>query len=205
MSKKSVLFLAFIIPFTVLYMGCAFGTRHVNLRPVYVQGFDQIADSSASSLQLPLPADQRAIKTSVGCVRNGFGMKTAKVVANGNVPDWVHATVKENLKKCGFHVLDEQAESSGDQEPVVVAIDLFRVYCDSYMQYDASVELNAMVKQNGQIITQRTIVGDAQSTNWAASSAGYEKTLHAAMQDCMNQLIPYLYTAITEKAIVTNQ
>jgi hypothetical protein len=72
--------------------GCAFTDRHVNLAPPPTVSL--VTPSSAVSqnekvVSVARPQDLRPDPTTVGNIRNGYGMVTAQVRSNSDVAMWV--------------------------------------------------------------------------------------------------------------------
>ncbi len=67
--------------------GCAFGTRHLTLNPIKTS---LTMDASGESAFVEV-VDKRnpSLKPVVGHVKNGYGMKTATVVADKEVSTWM--------------------------------------------------------------------------------------------------------------------
>lgn len=92
--------------------GCAFGTRHVNLTypPDNKASLGTAtaeateAEGSGKPILFVKFSDMRGDREKVGHVRNGFGMKTAKVVADNDVTQWVNQAILQQLKQVGFKV-----------------------------------------------------------------------------------------------------
>jgi hypothetical protein len=88
------------IGFMVLFLtsfGCAFGTRNVTLNPMKTS-LTLDASGQKASLEVTDKRDP-ALKPVVGHVKNGYGMKTAQVVADKDVSLWVRDAIgraKEN-------------------------------------------------------------------------------------------------------------
>ena len=165
--------------------GCAFGTRHVDLADI---SFDSHRAPLEMSVVVPPVEDYRSDQDSVGCVRNGWGMKTAKVECVDHVPEWLRKSVVDSLRNAGINVIEHAAETD---DPVVQVI-LHELYCESMMQYDAEVKVAVEIRVDGESRFKGKYSGTAQSMNWAATSSGFEANLNNAAADCFKEMIPEL-------------
>ncbi len=173
--------------------GCAFGTRHVTLSPMDAPGVRPVDGGGDISVAVELPRDLRVEKAEVGCVRNGWGMQTARVVADRSVPEWIHQNVCRALEQCGFRIVTSPSDGTCE---VTVLFTVDKAYCDCKMKYEAEVSLEAEVRVAEKTVSRRNYRGQASSMNWAATSAGYEKNLNDAMRSCLATMIPDLRDAI---------
>jgi uncharacterized lipoprotein YajG len=172
--------------------GCAFGTRTVSLNPVTVPG-----QSSAGARQTVyvLPAqDLRDDKSSVGCVRNGFGMRTAEVVANSDVARWIQQSVASSLTASGYEVREGAPPDATNALSVAVSVN--KVFCNSYMHYGADVSLSCEVRRGDRAVDKFDVQGTAAAINWAGTASGFQRTLHAALRNCLTQMMPKLDSAL---------
>ena len=174
-----------------LATGCAFGERQATL------GYPPEPDATLVSSAEAAPAsrgivyignfsDIRSNKKVVGHVRNGFGMKTAEVVAQRDVPGWVREALAHELKESGYQVLD----GVGPDDVTTISGDIVRVYCDAYFTYDGEVSLRMETIKAGQNLLQRTYTGTGSAgLNWGATGDSYSESLSMALQSALRKFI----------------
>lgn len=189
-SRTSVAILALSL---VLFLtGCAFGNRHVKLTYPPQRVGDGNLTAVAEAAPAPQPArekvllvrflDQRANKSAVGAVHNGFGMHTADVIAQNSVPDWVSAAVRVELEKAGFEVSQVADPPSASSLPIVTG-EVLKVYCSAYTKYETEVSFSARVERDGAEILRKTYQGEMDSMmNWGGSAKSYGQVLAVALQ-----------------------
>ncbi|HVE43034.1 MAG TPA: hypothetical protein VNM14_24375 [Planctomycetota bacterium] len=94
-ARKSALLLLLVLS------ACSFGDRRVHLRLDRPLG--EPALPRGISILLEPPEDGRPEPHSVvGDVRSGVGVKTAEIVTDDNVRDWVRDTMAQELRHAGF-------------------------------------------------------------------------------------------------------
>ncbi len=85
----------------LLFGACSFGDRRVHLR--LDRPFGEPSLPRGISVILDRPEDGRPEPHSVvGDVRSGVGVKTAEIVTDDDVSDWVHETMARELRHAGF-------------------------------------------------------------------------------------------------------
>jgi hypothetical protein len=181
---KKLLLLGMLVSYGPL--GCAFGNRHVTLAYPPQQAK---AGGQPTALAAPRPPagkkvvlvvllDQRSTKQAVGSVHNGFGMRTADVIAVNNVADWVTSAIKLELEKAGFEVVSGFARNG---EPVVTG-EVIKVYCEAWTKYEAEVVFDVRVLRGDKEFLKKSYTGKNDSTmNWGASSKSYGQALAVAL------------------------
>jgi hypothetical protein len=89
---------------STLFSACAFTDRHVNLAPP--QTIPQITSAvpslqSGKTVSVARPQDLRPDPTTIGNIRNGYGMVTAQVRSNNDVALWVTNSLIGGLEQEG--------------------------------------------------------------------------------------------------------
>ena len=159
--------------------GCAFGTRHPLLT------YTPLAKSSEPrniSVYVEPFKDERTERNVIGHVRNGWGMKTADVVTDTDISQWVTDALKTELGNGGYVVVKDRTD-------LVAGGEVITVYCDSFMQYEGTVTLGAILKKNGETLIDKKYTGKATNLNWAATAKSYGLTLDKSLQNAMQQII----------------
>ena len=84
--------------------GCSFGDRSVLLTIERPLGDPQIP--RGISVVLEMPQDRRPEPHDVvGSVRRGVGVKTADIFSDGDVREWIHQAMTQELQHAGFMVV----------------------------------------------------------------------------------------------------
>lgn len=178
--------------------GCAFGERQAKLGYPPAENGNEAIVSVANAATAPAPRgtvhiaafeDVRPEKRVVGHVRNGFGMKTAEVVAQRDVPTWVREAIASELQAAGYAV----AEGTATEGVPVISGAIIRVYCDAYFTYEGEVMLRIETARAGESLIARTYTGKGSAgVSWAATGDSYSESLSLALQDALRQFIAEL-------------
>jgi len=163
--------------------GCAFTTGHVDLayQPTETAQKVATADSPPVTVQV---VDRRSTQV-VGQKINGFGMKTADIVSNNDVPAVIKSALDTELSSRGF------ASATGGDVVVANLDNLQNQFKVGFFSGDSigTVQMEVIVKRpDGSIAYDRSITG--QSKDWAEifTEENAEKQLNAAIQDAVKNL-----------------
>ncbi len=159
--------------------GCAFGTR----KPIL--SYSPITSprpAKGIAVQVAPLRDGRFEKELIGYMRNGYGMRTAKVVTETNISTWVTDALKAELTNAGYTV----TEGSG---PVTINGEVLQVFCDAYLQYEGKVELSLTVRRGSEVLLQKKYQGTSESLNLAGTSKSYALTLEKSLQSALRDVI----------------
>jgi len=170
--------------------GCAFGDRHIEL------GYPPPAEEDAQAAEAA-PArgvvhvgpfdDARSDTTVVGTVRNGFGMETAKVVAEADVTEWVRDALAWELEAAGYTAV-KGVDAPADE--MALSGDVLRAYCDMYFSYDGQVVLRIDVRKHGQTVLDQSYSGRGSvGTAWAGTADSFSQSLSLALRDALRQFV----------------
>lgn len=181
-----------------LASGCAFGTRRATLGYAPIRGtFAPI--TPGASLVLVQFADQRSDKRAIGEVRNGWGMRTADVVAETDVAEWVTQAVMTELEKTGYKIAKVNTLSTPTTAPVLTG-DILTVYCTALFSYEGEVSFFARVRNDGEEILAKRYTGKGSAgLNWAATSSGYADSLTLALANAIHEFVADLNTVLVRK------
>lgn len=180
-----------------LLAGCAFGVRNATL--LYPPKGDAGAVPAAQASPAPAPAkgtiglvtfvDQRSDKSVVGTMRNGFGMRTADVLANNSVTEWVTQAVKLELEKSGYAVTLGAAPAAG----TVVSGEVLKVFCDMYMSYTGQVSLRVQLSRDGKDLLTRNYDGEGSAgIAFAGTAESFAESLSRALAAALKPFIAEL-------------
>lgn len=172
--------------------GCAFGTRQAPLSypPADQQMAAPAAATKTTTIVLKKFNDERTDKSVVGTVRNGFGMRTADVVASKDVSDWVTSAVGTELRANGYRVVSAAAEDSRGGSVVEVSGSVLNAFCDMYMSYTGQVSLLAKVKgRDGELIAKHYSGEGSAGLVMAATGESFAESLSLALRDALRQFM----------------
>lgn len=178
--------------------GCAFGTRKVSLG--YTPDTFPPSVSGSPSVLVYAPKDVRH-EQGLGCVRNAWGMKTAKVETKAGQPSpstWIAQALSYDLERAGCSVVNREP-TDGTQPDITIGGALQRVYVDSYMSLTGEISLDVYVKNKDRIALNRNYRGEGRKINWWASSGEFQQTLDLTLQNLMKQMLPEITAAISKK------
>jgi hypothetical protein len=194
---------AWILPAAVVCatsLGCAFGDRKIRLdyKPA-----GTLKTTAPCCVNIVTFEDGRG-SPEVGCVRNGYGMKTAKVLAmdpDGNqekgqdIGAWVSKALAEELRQAGFEVREADAPPTG--EKVVITGKVLDVYADLHMTIGTRIKVLVSITREGSpVVNNQVFSGDKSPLAWVASGGEYRSALEEALHDLMKTLIPVAIKAI---------
>jgi hypothetical protein len=173
--------------------GCAFGDRQADMAypPAPEESSMAAAAAPASTprgaIYVGAFEDIRLDKTIVGNVRNGFGMKTAKVIPQRDVTVWVRDALVYELEAAGYTVVDGAAAPTGT---AVLSGDILRAYCDVYFTYDGLVILRIEARNNGRALLNQSYSGTGSTgLNWAATGDSFSESLALALQAALQEFL----------------
>lgn len=190
---------------TLIGWGCAFGNRHVELS--YPPERKDTGPAEAVAGPAPEPFgdaflnvtpfnDIRENMVEVGCVRNGFGMKTAKVIADNDVADWITEAVIMELKNAGYSVVKVTSAEEAESGPVLTG-DVVKVYCDAFFSYAGEVMMSARIMDGEKEVLRKTYTGKGSAgANWAAGSKAFGQSLSLALGNAITYLVADIDSAL---------
>jgi hypothetical protein len=162
------------------------------------------ASQNGKVVSVARPQDLRPDPTTVGNIRNGYGMVTAQVRSNSDVAMWVANSLIGGLEQAGYRV--ERAETvETAQTPIAIDIGVSRVfteYVPTFFTIDGKADVAAQVEvyKQGQRILRRVYTGKYENANFVvATSAGeYQELLNEAMKDFLQKAIPDLTNSLAK-------
>jgi hypothetical protein len=193
---------------TLVYLiclaGCAFGTRNATLN--YPPKADTGAVQTAQAAPRPAPknvqivignfTDQRKDKKVVGTMRNGFGMRTADVVAMNSVPDWVTQAIKMELENGGYSVVTVAGDSAAGPSAIVSG-EILNVFCDMYFSYTGQVSLLTKVSQGGKEVLNKHYSGEGSAGLAVAGTAeSFAQSLSLALAVAVKEFVAELDSSL---------
>jgi hypothetical protein len=185
-----------LVSSVLLLTGCAFGTRTAVL--TYPPGDEseglvesaqaaEMETTRSKSVYLTV-SDERADRSRIGNVRNGFGMDTADVVTEDDIAGWVESAIAMELQQAGYDVVQGEASPSSD-DVIGLNAEVLKIYCDVYMTYDGEVSLMVNLKGDDGNEVRKQIEGKGGvGMNWAATSKSYAESLALALEDAISKI-----------------
>ncbi len=187
--------------------GCAFGDRHLTLTyppPPSSAGGPAAANASPAPPVSAMPIvvipfnDTRPDKQHIGEVKNGLGMRTAWVLSDNDVSEWLVAAVAKELENAGYKVSRAASAADSGGTPVLSG-DILKVFGSAYMTYGGDVTVRARVTRNGTTLHEKIYTNHQTSgLNWTASGGGYGNALSAALAEDIRAMISDLNTVLAK-------
>lgn len=184
-------------------MGCAFGTRKVNL--VYgdrvttqVAGPATLRQVAVAKFSDGRPSD--ATGQLLGRVRNTYGIPTASVVAMQDPVLWVSDGIARALQSRGYRVARVDGSAPSHSLPTVSGT-VTRVYSGMYARIQADIEATVTIDQGTTHLFSTACKGSITALAGSVSATEYENVFSAAMDqfiaDCVPRLVEPLEDAPT--------
>ena len=181
----------------LMLSGCAFGNREAVLDYPPPEPTGMVSSAQASTdgaargtIYLMDMEDLRPDKSVVGHVQNGFGMKTADVIAKREVPEWVRDALTYELEAAGFTVAEGEAAPS---DATTLSGDIIRVYCSAYFEFDGEVTLRIEASKEGETLFDQSFSGNGSAgTNFASTGDGFSESLSLALRAALQQVVAQL-------------
>ena len=127
------------------------------------------------------------------------GMRTADVIVENNLSDWLTQAIKMEMEKSGYKVTIANNNSASTSD-LVLGGEILNVYCTALMTYEGEVSFFAQLKREGKEIMRKRYTGKGSAgLNWAASSSGYGSSLAEALSVAIRDLVEDVNGIITEK------
>ncbi len=177
---------------------CAFGNRHANLHyPPAGEPQGPLAvvavSTDAPAVAVRVTDMRQGSRTTVGEMRNGFGMHTADVEIQQDAVLWVKGALERELTVQGFRV----AQSEG--APGLLNSELLALHCGAYLSHGGEVSLRVEFKSGQNAIPPAVYVGHGSAgVNMAASEDSYSESMALALQDALRQVAAQLKWALTQ-------
>lgn len=181
--------------------GCAFVDRRVTLTPPTT--IPQISTPSSPSsgertISVARPQDLRPDPTTVGNIRNGYGIVTASVRSNTDIPMWMASSIIQGLERTGFRI--ERVETvETASTPIALDIAVSRVFTEhapGFLRLTAKGDVAAQVEvyKDGTRILRRTYTGKYENPEFFTTTSAneYQTLLDAAMKDFLQKTLPDL-------------
>lgn len=182
--------------------GCAFTDRRVNLAPPtsvpVIRPSSPNTTGAAKAINIARPQDLRPDPTTVGNIKNGYGMVTAQVRSNNDIPLWVTNSIIQGLERSGYTI--ERVETVDNaHHPVVIDLAVSRVFTEhvpGFFTVTGSGDIVAQIEvyKNSKRVHRRTYTGTYKDTGLVVSTSAdaYQQLLDAAMKNFLQKTLPDL-------------
>ena len=170
-----------VLAATVLLSGCAFTTGHVNLgyQSQVVPTKVAVADSPHINVAV---TDKRPTQV-VGHKINGYGMKTAEIVSDSDVPATVKKAFEQELEARGFTL------GTGGILVSVNLNDFDSEYSMGWFSAQASANMGmdvSVLQTSGAITFEKHITGHNEESVMTTGEGNAQDILNAAMRDAVS-------------------
>jgi len=187
---------------------CAFGNRHVTLDYPPDKSSESAGPKTAEAAPMPINGksislfqfvDQRSNKNVIGEVRNGWGMRTADVVAENDIANWLTNAVKTELEKAGYKVTLEN-QINPNVSNIALSGEIIHIYCMAMMTYEGEVSFFAQLQKDGKELLRKRYTGKGSAgLNWTAASSSYGSSLTLALSYAIKDLVADVNNTMKEK------
>jgi uncharacterized lipoprotein YajG len=168
---------------SVLISGCAFTEGHVNLEYQPQAQAAKVAAAAAPHVVVQV-ADQRPTKV-VGQKINGFGMKTADILSDNDIPATLKGAFETELSNRGFTV------GPGGETVGVTLNSLQNQFSLGFFSGEstANIGIDVSVKRaDGAVAYEKYFTGQNQESVQLATAGNAEETLNAAIKDAVGKV-----------------
>jgi len=175
--------------------GCAFGDRHIH---------ELVYDGVAISEKITNPNEKLEIwvgnfknrsKTGniIGCVRNGYGMKTAKVIVDNKVKNpigkWIRKAFIDELKRAGCEIEDYKYRLEGEVN---------EFYTDMMFIYDTRLALSVRIYKDGRIVYRDAFHDSSTMHGFWASCGEYKRASNKSLENILRVAVPRIITKLEQ-------
>src|SRR5437870_4302863 len=172
---------ALILLLSLATVGCAFGSRRVNLLYGDRVTTPVAAPASRSTVAVAKFSDARAKDAQgqrLGWIKDTYGIPTAPVVALQDPVLWVSDGVARALESRGYRV--ERVDASPTGVPTVTGT-VTRVYSSMYANIQADIEANVTIDRDRANVFSTPCKGSVTWPAGSISASEYEGVFSAAM------------------------
>lgn len=169
----------FIVVLLMIFAsGCAFGTRRPILNYTAVT---PVRTPNNIAIKVVAFEDSRINKKAIGEVRNAYGMKTADVITDTNIAEWITNALKSELRNAGYTVI-EAAENEIQGE-------ILKVYCRALLSYEGEVTIKVSLRKGNKKLLDKMYSGEASKLNLVCTAKSYGITLEESLQKAMIKVV----------------
>jgi len=172
-----------LLAVTLLLGGCAFTTGHVDLAYQPTTEVTKLATPDSPHVTVVV-TDKRPTQV-VSQKINGFGMKTADIVSNSDVPATLKSAFETELNSRGF------SEGAGGNVILVSLSNFQNQFTLGFFSGEATAAIGMQVTvkhPDGSVVYDKYVTGDSKDWVEIAGEDNAGRQLNAAMQDGVSKV-----------------
>ena len=172
-----------LLAVTLLLGGCAFTTGHVDLAYQPTTEATKLATPDSPHVTVVV-TDKRPTQV-VSQKINGFGMKTADIVSNSDVPATLKSAFETELNSRGF------SEGAGGNVILVSLSNFQNQFTLGFFSGEATAAIGMQVTvqhPEGSVVYDKYVTGDSKDWVEIAGEDNAGRQLNAAMQDGVSKV-----------------
>jgi len=172
-----------LLAVTLLLGGCAFTTGHVDLAYQPTTEATKLATPDSPHVTVVV-TDKRPTQV-VSQKINGFGMKTADIVSNSDVPATLKSAFETELNSRGF------SEGAGGNVILVSLSNFQNQFTLGFFSGEATAAIGMQVTvkhPDGSVVYDKYVTGDSKDWVEIAGEDNAGRQLNAAMQDGVSKV-----------------
>lgn len=165
--------------------GCAFGDRSVTL--TYDRPLGEPKVPRGVAVVLERPEDRRPGPAELlGEKRSGLGAKTAEILTEQDVIDWVHQALRLEFENAGFVIAP-----SGSRGPLLrVSTEVREVSCEEGIGFGGSIRLTLRVRGGSRVLLEKAYAArDHHVVITKTSGRGVEDSLRACLKTLLVEFL----------------
>ena len=183
-------------------MACAFTDQTVRLPSIEVSE-RTIAPLFGATVVVPLIVDLREAKDHIGVKKDLFGMGTAKVFPDRNVPIWLRERLTTELRSAGLNII----RKGGKESAVVVQVLLMRLFSEPVFRsgendydYETTLAVRLKITSAAGEIADRQYVVTGVARGESPKEKNYTLSVEHATAELMKRLVPEIKTSTLKAA-----
>ncbi len=172
----------FIIILLVIFLsGCAFATRKTFLE---YKAITPIRNPNNVTIEVTPFEDDRPNRDTIGNVKNIFGVKTANILSEINISQWITDALKSELENAGYKIVEK-----GTRNKIQGIV--MKVYCNTLVDYQGEVIIKVLLKRQNNILLNKVYYGQSSSLSGVVvlTLKSYRNILEKSLQQAMIQVV----------------
>ena len=186
MTGGGRLFLGCVL--SLFLSACVFGNQTVRL-PESVLSPEPRGKGTKGALVVPPVADQREVPDHIGVRKGAFGISTAKIYPDRNVPVWLRESVRAELRAAGFNIVRKSETGAAS----TIELILIKFFVESVMGWGTETfETDLAVRLRVTPATGRSTERDYHTRGVAEGRVPPEKNYTSSLEQATAELIKRL-------------
>ncbi len=172
----------FIIILSVIFLsGCAFATRKTFLE---YNAITPVRNPNNVTIEVVPFEDDRPNKDTIGNVKNIFGVKTANILSEVNISQWITDALKSELENAGYKIVEK-----GTRNKIQGIV--MKVYCNTLVDYEGEVIIKVSLKHGNNILLDKVYSGKSKKLSAVVvlTLKAYRNILEKSLQQAMIQVV----------------